>query len=191
MLTVVSYATEGVYAVEIERLKASCAKFGVPLIYEIVRPRANWRLNCGMKPEFLQRMLLEHPGKTLLWLDADAEVRGPLVALEHIDCDIGVRWRKWPDRTELLSGTILLKPTDKTLELVTRWVRMQQAEPETWDQKVLAKAVLETPGIRTHDLDPRWCFIFDEPSPVAIVHHQASRKHRRAMSMPMRIGVRR
>lgn len=194
LLAVSFYTPE--YSEIVPRLIASCAEHGQELHVEQLPTMRDWARNCGMKATFLRRAIDANPGRPLVWLDADAEVLAPIGQMKHIDCDIAVRFRR--DRhgnQELLSGTILIQPTDLAQRLVNRWQYFQQQMPCDWDQQVLQRALPESVA-NVHPLDPIYCAIVDERIEGArIVHHQASRVTRAAIreanNPPSRAGTRR
>ncbi len=185
-LLAINFATEGPYQAEQDRLRASCEKFGITLHAEVISSVGDWRSNCAYKARFCQYMMQCHPDKTLLWLDADAEIVAPIEPMEltALPCDIAVRFRRWgkPNpRDELMSGTIVIQPSDKAFAVITRWVNLQ-ANSRDWDQRVLDEARKQV-DCRVWSLDPRYCAIFDEgmADPI-VVHHQASRRLKRAVN---------
>lgn len=183
-LQAISFATRGAYEQESERLAASCARWNVPLVREIVSPIGDWKANCAWKPKFIAKMMAEFPTIPLLWLDADAEVMGDISSLASIDCDLAVRTCSWPNPQDphILSGTILIQPTYGAKAVIELWCNLQQIKRQT-DQRVLEQATLQMPpDFRLHDLDAKYVAIFDETPAIdqpLIVHHQASRRLRR------------
>jgi len=183
-LLAISFATQGAYESEIERLASSCARWNVPLVRETISTLGSWKRNCAYKPRFIRKMLDAYPGQSLLWLDADAEVQGDVSAIASLQCDIAARTCLWPhpSHPHLLSGTILIQPTPAARITIAKWCELQTGE--VTDQRVLEKAVAETKPIIV-DLDPRYVAIIDETPAIdrpLIVHHQASRRLRRVMT---------
>lgn len=186
----ISFATRGPYEAELSSLKATCAEHGVSLYSEIIEPRGSWVRNCAMKPRFILRMMDKFSDQTLLWIDADARIMGPIdEALLGGLGDISCRVKVHPsNRTELLTGTILVAPSAR--DIIERWEIAQHDENSNiWDQKVLQDIMAKQPQPRMHYLDARLCAIFDERPPIAgalIVHTQASRRLKRIMGKTAR-----
>jgi hypothetical protein len=123
-------------------------------------------------------MMGEHPGRPLVWLDADARVRQVPGLLLNLDCDFAAHWK---EGTELLSGTLYFGGTDAARRLAQAWAALCRAEPDVWDQKHLQKVVEHADGLRAERLPAPYTLIFDlmaDQGPPVIEHLQASRKLR-------------
>jgi hypothetical protein len=166
----------------VKRLVDDCLRFNLEIVTKGYPSRGKWERNAGIKPEFLLEMLQKHPDKDIVYLDADARIRrAPEVfsTLSRDTCDIAVHYRRG---RELLSGTIFLANTVATRRLVSDWVKLQKAEPDTWDQRTLQR-VIKARGddIRVHQLSPNYTQIFDsmrKHGPPVIEHMQASRRYK-------------
>jgi len=194
---VISFFTKGTgYETEVENLRNSVMRYG--LEHEIVgiASRGNWLENCSYKPRFIREMLLKHPGRNLLWLDADARIQKyPELLDDWTEGDVALHLRQKRDAKgilggEVLSGTILMRSNEKTLALVTRWRDRCIESPKEWDQRVL-QHIIEREDLGKSDvgwptiagLPAEYCCISDtmmgeiDSDPV-IVHYQASRRFR-------------
>jgi hypothetical protein len=149
---------------------------------EAVPSRDQWEENCAIKPEFILSKLEEHPESNIVWIDVDARVRQYPELFQHLDGDLGLHWK---DGKELLSGTMFFRNNERVREFVQKWIEVQEAAPQMWDQKTL-EAALKANQARLNldvvDLPPQYVQIFDSMrkwgAPV-IEHLQASRAVRR------------
>ena len=183
-LLAITFATPE-YQPELDRLIKSCCQHGQAIFKERLPSTGDWKQNCAEKPRFIRRLMDLHPRTPLLWLDADAELLGPVADLANIECDIAIRTRRNLQHMgpHVCSGTILIQPTDEANKLVNRWCYRMEHDKLDWDQRILQAAIAD--GIaNVHDLDARYCWIFDEKPAVEnalIKHHQASRRLKRVV----------
>jgi len=121
----------------------------------------------------------------IVWLDADAVVRSYPKLFSEIDCDLACHFRDWKHgRNELLSGTLFIKNNDKARRVIRDWIKINDQNPKTWEQRNLARAIRRYDfDLKIYRLPIEYCFIFDDErkgsvKPI-IEHFQASRKYRR------------
>lgn len=168
------------YAQEAEGLIESLVACGVEFKVEGAPNLGGWAANCQHKPVYLSRMMRLHPGRPLVWLDADARMKKKPVLFDSLDCDFGATWKG----DELLSGTLYFAPTDAALNLLEEWKNTNRWHPEgeNGDQGNLQKVVQTMQGLRVARLPPSYTAIFDagmcRPDEVVIEHRQASRRFR-------------
>lgn len=173
----VSYYTDA-YESHARDLMATLREFG--LDHRVVRldSRGEWVRNCGLKPTFLREMRAKHPGRPLVWLDADARVRQYPALFDVLDCDVAFHRRHG---SELLSGTLYFGATAAGSELIRAWCVEQAFFPTVWDQKTLNLCVGKVPTLRVESLPASYVQIFDaadmKGDETVIEHLQASRQH--------------
>lgn len=173
----VSFYTDA-YAAHAAGLVASLAAHGLPYDVRSVASSGSWLANVNGKPGFILWMMREHPGRPLVWLDADARVRQRPDLFDTLDCDFAAHFRHG---TELLSGTMYFAPTPAARALCEAWRDRCAAHPDRWDQVTLADVIERSvPGLRVAKLPAAYTRIFDSPKMgVAVVEHlQASRQLR-------------
>lgn len=159
----------------IESLKRHQLRFFVNGIPNL----GTWDKNTHYKPIFVLEQIKNEDA--VIWTDADSRVITYPSLFENIDCDIAFhRFRG----QELLSGTVYFKNTPKTIELLNKWIEINNENPEVFDQKNLDSAINSVKDLRINELPPEYCFIFDLSRqfygghrPV-IEHYQSSRKNR-------------
>jgi hypothetical protein len=172
----VSFYTDA-YREEAGALVDSLDRFGLEEDVRHVPDQGSWVRNCAMKSAFIFRMLVAHPGRPIVWLDADARVRQHPDVFNALDCDFAAHWRHG---VELLSGTMYFGPTLAARMLVATWRAEQERTPDEWDQRVLQRVIESDhyPDLRVVTLPPQYTRVFDDPKmgvPV-IEHMQASRR---------------
>ena len=166
MPVVVAFYTPS-YAKEAERLKRSLRPWGMRRDIVEVPDLGSWQQNTQHKPQFLLDMLEKHAPHPILYLDADATLERYPALLDGMDerCDIAVHFRNWlsegrnrPD--ELLSGTIYIANNDKMRALFESWIKSNEENPDTWDQKTLEMALKDSDAV-VEKLPAEYCAIFD------------------------------
>lgn len=189
-MRIVAYYTKNTpYEEEVKKLEESIKKLGLTYHLEGYEGQGSWVLNCGMKPIFIWEMLHKFPDEDLLYVDADAIVhKEPQKSVMQGDICAHVK-----EGGTLLSGTVFFKNNERVKKLVHEWIRRQKKDPQKWDQQTLHEAiVVDGPrlGIIFKELSPAYTKIFDQDWGEPIIeHHQASRKHKGAVSMSNIEGV--
>ena len=177
----IAYYTQGTgYADEAQELAHTLTEFGLDFDVRGVPNLGSWQANTSFKPTFIRNMMLEHEGRQIVYLDADARVRHrPILLIDGMDgIDFAAHWK---DGHELLGGTLYFGPGQKSWELVRRWQQECAEHPDVWDQKNL-QAVVETGAVVDLSLtriSPPYCLIYDlmaSQGPPIIEHLQASRR---------------
>lgn len=167
------------YAQEAAGLTKSLDAFGLPHDVRELPDAGQWEMNCSRKAAFIISMRQQHPGRSLVWLDADARVIRPPTLFDELTCDFAAHWK---DEIELLSGTMFWGATDQAGELLELWMRDCGKSPTEWDQKVLQRIINSEPSRWTIErLPASYTAIFDaemSANPV-IEHRQASRRLKR------------
>jgi len=109
-------------------------------------------------------------------LDSTPEVNIAVHVLDHS------KYRRKNHPPEMLSGTIFLKNTEITKQIVDEWILECRKDPKLWDQRALANVLRR---YKYHLLPEEYTMIFDYMSSVknpVIKHFQASREARRKVS---------
>jgi hypothetical protein len=192
-LLVISFYTACTpYEEEAARLAASLLRHSVRHHVEALPNLGDWQLNTMQKPAFIQKMLRDFPDHRLLWLDADAEITGPLDWFGSVGEKIALyiepdTFLQSPNR--VLSGTIYLQPCDEITALADAWRELADRFPDRWDQASLAHALAMYPGLAVRHLPAEFCWIEDKHRPrypgakPVIIHHQASRRLKKAVQI--------
>jgi hypothetical protein len=146
----------------------------------------SWLANVNLKPLAIATLLASEPeGRSILWLDVDAEIqrlpaelpKGNLLAYLHT---------RPSGAKELCSGTLWLTNARETRDCVAAWHRRCVTSPWANDQHNLEGVYDYSAG----HLDPRWCYMdgLEAKQPgvqqckrdeAYIIHHQASRERRK------------
>ena len=179
-MLVVSFYTPDYFG-HAKRLTASCKRLGYRYWIEPVESSGSWVKNCSTKSAFILSALIS-TGKSVLWLDADAEIKRPLDYIEDLqkDTDFAI-WhsKRGSPKLRFRSGTVFLNYTPAALDLAMEWTRRCEENEEMWDQECLFRAWHNRDfEIRTEFLPQTYCQVFDEDGVADphIVHHQASRE---------------
>lgn len=187
---VVSYFTDTFYLREAFELARTCQAFGVDFQIEEVPDLGDWMKNTNFKPSYIRSRAVEHPDRSLLWIDADGRIRAPLKLFdEACDPEVVIGYRTFPRSPA--SGTVILPPHLHRVHFLDVWIEECRNHPDLTDQVCMGRAVSRT-GVKRLELPAEYCVIFDiapnneklaRPTPdrpgVVIEHMQASRWTRR------------
>jgi len=184
----VAFYTKGTgYQREVKRLKKSCKKFNLDLKIKEYSNLGSWKKNTLIMPSFIKRMMDKYRDRSIVYLDADAEVVSMPKLFFELDCPIAVHQAVWSDYVEgnnsivTCSGTMFLNNGDESRDIVERWGVECDAHPEVTDEVSLVKIM----GNNFYNLPARYCKIFDYMEKVkdpVILHHQASRRFKKKIN---------
>lgn len=164
---VIAYFTvDTPYEAEAEVLKLSLESVGYSYLVCGIPNLGSWQKNTQMKARFISQMLKEMPGQRLLYMDVDAVMVQPPVLLDEVEADIAAV--HFAGRKELLSGTLFLGGTPPCVQVVEKWKELNQRYPDTlpngkvaWDQRTLAMAIQQTPGVKFVELPQEYTWIIE------------------------------
>jgi hypothetical protein len=177
----VSFYTSGLYAGKAAHLCLSLHRLGLEYRIDELEDRGSWDANTKRKAEFILAMLEAHPGRNLVWVDADAVIRQYPARFDNLKADIAGHYRSGK---ELLSGTIFFRNVPRVHALVKLWIKENAKVPREWEQRTLQR-VLTKPGrfgrprVKVEQLPATYCQIFDlmaDAGEPVIEHFQASRE---------------
>ncbi|WP_414462371.1 hypothetical protein [Hyphomicrobium sp. DY-1] len=189
----------GFYTPNYERLAVAFAKnldqHAIPHhLYAV--PASAWNNAILLKPQIIKRALQDFPGKTVVLMDIDCNLLGPIAPVVGFHGDIslymGVRYhpkaRKKSLRLRVLpsSRVILCHNTPNTNALIDTWQRLcadqDPARPEKDDEQLLMEAIGTTHGLALNILDKRYSGRdpLDAPKDAVITHYSAHDSFRTA-----------
>jgi SAM-dependent methyltransferase len=169
----------------------------------------NWVVNCAICPEFILAMMDAHPGRDLIYLDADAVMeRRPALYLDAPrNYDFAAPYLTNAHVTrELQSNSLYFAATPAARALAEAWKSEQQRRTlamlggkyrhpfrEAWDQQVLQDVVPRVSGLRAIELPPTYAKIMPTPSGIEITPHvplteAVITQHQASREMRMKIG---
>lgn len=188
------YTAETPYEKEVNGLIDSIT--GQKIDYHIfARPaRSSWRDNLNHKSDVILEAMKLYPGKDIVFVDADAEVKvypGKFDELSSGDLyHIAAAFHRYNGSAppgSLLSGTLWIKNNNMGKAIVELWHKRGIENPEVRHQHCLRLAIEEMlmAGnlVFIYRLDTSYTYIFDynyhaEIKPV-ILHNQASRRFKK------------
>lgn len=180
---VTSFYTDDRYKCEAEKLVESLNKFKISYDIRKADSLGGWHENTRYKATFLLEMLDIYD--RLVWIDADGVVVKYPSLFDTLDCDVAstilVRHNNPHKKYGMLSGTIFLKNTDKTREMIHKWIEHNHRDANHLEQVWLEKSIEETEGINFKELPPSYTKIFDIMGFIedsVIMHYQKSRQYR-------------
>jgi hypothetical protein len=140
---IISYYTiDTPYEELAERLGKNLESFNLEYDFRGLPDQKNWCRNCALKGPFVRDMMKEL-NQPLVWLDLDAEVmKYPklFTELDEYDMAVFIHQRR-RGNIELVSNVALFNPTPKCRETLELWAGYCEADPNTWDQRLLHRAV--------------------------------------------------
>lgn len=147
----ISFFTIGTpYEQEADHLKSSLAHLGMEAEIIGVPSQGSWEKNCAYKARFIHDTYFR-TDRPVMWLDADAIVRGHPLLLAGAEPDFAIhKVSGW----EFGSGTIYFNRTPMGQLLLETWLRHCEAMPEIWDQIHLDRAWEEVTA--SHPLYTMW-----------------------------------
>lgn len=200
-MKIISYFTD-LYAWDAEQLLKSLAKCGIADYKVERRPQlGSWERNTQYKAPFILEKLLE--GDPVVWTDADSRIRQYPSLFDELECDVAffyltkeqvpefklpsnsILTQESVDRDGYLqSGTMYFNYTPRAIELIRKWISLNDKDHIQWDQWTLQSASEQIPGLAIQKLPPEYVWIdgissaiFGPKKPV-IEHLQASRKYK-------------
>jgi hypothetical protein len=140
-----------------------------------------WARNTLRKPAMMIQAMRRHPRNTIIFLDVDAVVHGPLDELAEIKTDIGLHMRLGRDRLGkprlgLRTGTMVIRATGGTMVFLHRWAEISDGACRGMvDQNTLIIALARTPELTVTNLSVCFCATASDgvENPV-IAHERAS-----------------
>lgn len=192
--TAVTFYTEHTgYEAEVQKLAQSCRQQDVPLAIYPVKNTGSWRRNLDAKSASILQAMTGHPGKDIVFLDADAIIRHRPALFDYLstaqEWDLAAHYyqasRLIPGG-ELLSGTLWIANTDAGRRIVTAWDKLARGRPDLRHQRCLQIVLEQDQAARVYNLPASYTRIFDAPGmrgvqPV-IEHFQASRRLRNRLA---------
>ena len=176
-MKIVSYYTPK-YQTVVKNLIKSLEKFNLPHYVHELEEQGSWDKNTHYKPIFLLEQIIDEDA--VVWTDADSVIKQEPKLFYELDCDIAFHRLNG----ELLSGTVYFKKTYNTIQLLKTWIKINEMNPQIWDQRNLDTAISQC-ELKIAELPPEYCFIFDisripYPNVVPVIEHfQASRTYNR------------
>jgi hypothetical protein len=179
------------------KLVASCEAVGVPHdVVEVHKLAGSWERNTCRKPAQILAALDRHPGRTIVFVDADAVVLGDLAPLARIRGDIGIRMTAKHKagrgvRVKVLSGTIVVQPTPAARAFIEAWKRQcEAAAVGDNDQMAFGMALGAVTGIAIEPLAVRYCAVAgDRLLEPVILHDSASRNTAKIGTLRARLAA--
>jgi len=200
-MKLISYYTD-LYAWDAQQLIKSIARQGIRDFKVELRPQlGSWERNTQYKAPFILEKLLE--GDPVVWTDADSRIKQYPMLFDSLMCDVAFFYLtreqvpdfKLPSNSTLSqelvdrdgylqSGTMFFNYTPKAIELLRKWISINDSDHVQWDQWTLQTAVNQISELQVGRLPPEYCWIdgisadiFGSRKPV-IEHMQASRKYK-------------
>jgi hypothetical protein len=176
------------YAPLARRFSAALTQHAVPhMLYGW--PQRDWEKAILDKPLVVQRAMQQFPGRTVVLMDIDCEIRGAIAPMVECVGDVslfigvgidparekGLRMRAIPS-----SRIVVLRPTDGARRLVDAWRRLCQEQAAgkqvADDEQLLMSAIGATEGLTLTILDRRYAARnpWDAPEGAVILHRTAS-----------------
>ena len=179
-----------------EYLLPGLKKFNLQYDIQGVQDMGSWAHNTGYKSKFILEMLLKHK-QDVCFIDADGEILKYPELLFNIPntYNIAIHWLLWDlhwhniennEHLELLSGTMVIKYKEKTIELLKKWIKAVEDNIEKKEQKTLQDIIEKNPEYSVYNLPVEYCVVPKHNGTIPkyigepiVYHHQASRKYKK------------
>lgn len=133
------------------RLAENCKRLNIPHDIRKMKSRGEYRLNCLIKPKFIQAIMMEKK-KPFVWMDVDSLIHNELLVYDEIEdkCDIGFAYQAIPPHIPInqpKASPIYLNYTPITLEFLQYWIdKCEENEKSNslrvFDHEILMSQVL-------------------------------------------------
>lgn len=183
---IASYYTKGTaYETQVQELKATLRRFNLESDIVGIKDLGDWYKNTYFKSKFVLNTLKKHPGRSVVFVDADAMFRQSPFLFSDFDCDFAYHFY---NRKELLGGTLYFGNGKGAHLVAKKWVEIDERKKTThMPQKNLQElfnAIKDE--IKWKELPLEYCMIFDchqrmqggVKRKAVIEHFQLSRKHK-------------
>lgn len=172
-----------------ERLSANLSEFDLAHHFFAISA-TDWQSAILLKPKVVGRARALYPAKSIVLMDVDCIVRGPLEPLfaNTQNCDIALtlrvksglepRDKKPCDRVWSSSRLIIWRPTDPAESLLKSWASNCATPINLWsgDEGFLLRAISQTPNLRLQTIPKEYgAWEIDDIGPEAVVVHQTKR----------------
>jgi hypothetical protein len=177
---IVSFHTpDAVYSGCADILKRSLDKFGLEYEIDCLTPgdKASFPAVCCLKAPFIQEKLQKHPGRPIVWLDADSEVVSYPSLLEDIKEDVAsVLWND----VSLLISILYCANVPNVHRVMNLWIdeNRRNCLSRNADQTNLDTVLKKSPQVSFLQLPRTYAHVPDETpgnDPPVIVQYLASR----------------
>jgi len=179
---ITSYYTAGTgYESQVEHLRTTLRRFNLENDVVSVSDKGDWHKNVYYKAKFILRMMNKHPGRAIVFVDADAKIRRNPILFNSLDCDFACHFH---NGKELLSGTLYFGNTKGARYLVNKWIEEDKLHPLTHMPQKNLRTVFDKHKneIKWKALPVEYCMIFDNRSRDKIIpvieHFQLSRMYK-------------
>lgn len=183
------YTPDVLYTNYAKELQKSLNSLSIPHDVVSIENQGDWFRSTQYKPTFLKQMLKKYFPDSVIYVDVDAIFCQYPIFFDTLDVNPNVniavhvldhsQYKRKNHPPELLSGTVFLKNTVRTNQIIDQWIEECKKDPKLWDQRALA-TVLK--NYKYYLLPKEYCMIFDYMVSVenpVIKHFQASRESRR------------
>lgn len=172
------YTKNTPYEKEINNLRISLKQFGFTDEHLVpFENKGTWEKNCQYKAYIIKEKL-KQLNTPVVWLDADAVLKKSPDIFCQINEDLGLCFY----RQELMSGTLFFKPTENNFKLLDEWIKLNNENPQKWDQKVLQQ-IVNNWKINYYKLPLSYCKIdYIKTNEIVIGQNQASRRFKKIIN---------
>jgi len=129
----------------------NCQKMGLEYFVLAIDSIGSWAQNTCFKPTLAKEAFKNHPGKNIILLDVDSQIKHYPDLFHNIPSlyNIGaliLDWQKWyhypTPHKELLTGTLFLRNNEKTLHFCNLWEKLSKGGGKLiTDQNTIKKAL--------------------------------------------------
>lgn len=175
-----------------QNLSDNLGRLAIPHhLYARTLTSGGWLSNCRRKPEILLTAFIAYPGKALILMDVDIEVRAGMGELAATEGDVVVYsgtkradlvpWLPPRKRRLFISSRVMVwKPTAPALQLANAWHwECQRPGIGYGDETAFIEAYGKSQGVAVSRMDPRFAGHEKGSAPAdsVIIHDSAHAKH--------------
>ena len=158
------YTKDTPYEIESKNLRISLEAHDLPFNITGIKSCGSWRKNCRAMNYIILDAFKKYPDKDIVWLDADARVRKPLILFDDYRYDIGLYFPVWPPgsgKKECRTGTIYFKNTPAVRDFFEKYVKELESMESNFEPEKRFGDLVKASGLRYDPYFPgEYCMVF-------------------------------
>jgi len=161
-----------------ESFSANLSAYDIPHhLYSI--ESQDWHGATLVKPACVAWARRDYPDATIISMDVDCRVRGPIAAAAAITADVGInfhgRVREWRPLLYPSTRVTVWRSTDNAAKLLGKWDALCKTSKVRNDEILLMQAILDTHGIAIEKLFWIYCgYEASDAGKDAVILHESA-----------------
>lgn len=174
------------YRARAEAFSKNLSAFGIPHHLYAVLKTESWQSAILLKPSIALRAMSHYPNRTIIQMDIDCRVSGPLGGMLYVDnaADISLKMRVKISKRRALtwpSSRVLVFRNKEAKKLIHAWkiecdkVALGTRMDQMCDEQALMRAIAKTTGVAIDQLPDAYAgFETGETNDIQVVSHDSA-----------------